>query len=307
MPATMLIHAGRTATLVDPVTGVRQETAFVPFGTDEMFCVLHRPASAVRRGVLICPSILSEQSTLYTTEVRAARTLAAHGDAVMRFHYRGTGHSGGRPEAVTVASMADDARFAAEILRRATGAASLVFCGARWGAVAAGLAAAGDPAAPLALWEPVVDGARYLPEILRAQAVRALTEQVDLTKTPADVEREIAEAGFADVLAYPLHRALYESLPGRHLRSVAAAPPRPVLYVHIRRRSAWGNAAGALRDAFAAGGSPVTPVLIPGEDPEGWSLYVGMRSAGPMIGATLRWLAHVGDAARGGASPVSRS
>jgi alpha-beta hydrolase superfamily lysophospholipase len=297
MPAMTLMQSGRTATLIDPVTRVRQEATFVPVGPNDMFCMIHRPASAARRAVVICPSILAEQSVLCGAEVRAARILAAQGYAVMRFHYRGTGHSGGRPEAVTVASMADDARFAAETLVRETGIASLVFAGARWGAVAAGLAAADYPPAPLALWEPVVDGARYLPEILRAQAVRALTEQVDLAKTPAHVEREVTETGFADVLAYPVHRALYESMPGRHLDGVAAGSPRSVLYVHIHVRNVWRTAAGALRDAFAAAGSRVAPVLIPGEDPDTWSLYVSVRSTGPLIDATLRWLNHLEDAA----------
>lgn len=292
-PAVM--DPNRTATRTDAATQVREDAAFVPWGTDKVFCVIHRPPSAPRRGVVICSSILAEQSMLHRPEVRTARVLAARGYAVIRFHYRGTGHSGGRPEAMTVASMADDARFAADTLARATGVESLVFCGARWGGVAAGLAAVDRAQVPLAVWEPVVDGGRYLPEILRAHAVRALSEQVEFKKTMTHLEREIAEAGFADVLAHPLHRALYESMPGHHLLTVARGHPRPVLFAHVHARSMWRPASASLRDTFAAAGSRVTPALITGEDPDAWSFYVEVRSTRPLIEATLGWLEHLED------------
>jgi len=281
---------GRTATRIDPVSKVREDATFIKAGGDEIFCLIDHPPSTPRRAVVICPTILAEEGSLCRAEVRVARAFATQGWPAIRFDYRGTGFSGGALEATTLDTMADDARRAAEFLADATGVESVVFCGARWGGHVASAASGSYPGAPLALWSPVLDCRRYLSDVITAQNMRALNLQVKAKMTMAQVEHDMKTAGYADLMAYPLYRGLYETMLGRGLREVAAGDPRPVLLVQISQRQGWRADIVALKDAFTTGGSRVESALLTSEDPIGWSMHFGAQCADALISVTSRWL-----------------
>lgn len=281
---------GRTATRLDPASGVREDAGFVAAGDDEMFCVVYRPPSAPRRGVVICCSLLAEQLRLYRTEVRAARALAARGFAVVRFHYRGTGHSGGSARTITLDSMVGDARRAAAVLAERTGAPSTVFCGARWGACVAGLAAAGSAGAPLVLWEPVVDWDRYVREAFRAHKVRVMTTGEGAARTMTHAIEEMRATGYLDLLGFPIYLGLHESAGGRGLSEIAAAPARPVLIVQVSLRDTLKPDLAALSLSLEARSWRVETALVTREEGSWWLLGRNPESTDALIGCTASWL-----------------
>ena len=216
---------------VDSRRDVRAEVGFFGQGP-RMFGSLHLPdRGAIRAGVLICSSIQSEFLANYRREARLAGVLAARGVAVARFHYRGTGHSDGEGRDVTFEGLQADAQEAAQWLRDRSGVDDLSFLGTRLGAiVAAGLAAETD-GAPLALWEPVVDGGHYFDEIFRLRRMSSLSlGKTGSRKTPLD---EMEEAGYADVFGFAIDQALYESSRGKNLATESGPAPRRVLLVQV--------------------------------------------------------------------------
>jgi len=279
----------RVATRIDPVSGVREEAAFVGAGEEELFCVVYHPVSIPRGGIVICCSLLAEQLKLYRTEVLAARAFASRGFAVIRYHYRGMGHSGGVTESTTLASMLDDTVRAAEFLAERTGGHSVTFCGARWGGLLAGLAASRSSDSSLVMWEPVVDGERYFREALRAGQMSAVVRGGGTMMTMGQILAEMEATGYVDTLGYPIHLGLYRSAVRRGLIEVASALPRPVLLIQVSKQERLKPDLAALVDSFTRSGSRVETALVRRE--EAWS-FVGspVQSTDALIQTTLAWL-----------------
>jgi pimeloyl-ACP methyl ester carboxylesterase len=118
--------------------------------------------------VLLCNPFGEEASRAHRTYRVLATQLERAGYASLRFDYSSTGDSLGDSRAATVDAWTGDVAIAAERLRQATGATRLAVIGLRFGATLAMLASArGElPMRHLLLWDPVVEGATYLRELV---------------------------------------------------------------------------------------------------------------------------------------------
>lgn len=285
----MMTGPSRVARYVDATAEAYEDAMFLPARDGELFCVVHRGEPAPRAGVVICQSILAEEHKIYGTQVLAARAFARAGFAAVRFHYRGTGHSSGLFSDTTLGAMLDDTATVVEHLRTHMGVSALAFCGGRWGAFVAGLAAQQHPGAPLILWEPIVDGSGYFRETFRASQISALAGGASALTVTQAVERVRAD-GVLDTLGYPIHRALYDSAEGRNLTQLAAAGARPILLVQITRREQMKPEFTRLKDALVARGCLVETTVILGEG--AWAFVDSpMPSPGAIVEASATWLA----------------
>lgn len=223
-----------TAIRTDHERGVRVSVRFLGGHGERMIGFLHAPVTPARAGMVLCSSIHAEFMGNYRKEVLLATRLAERGIAVQRFHYRGTGNSEGSEEQVTLDAMQDDARTWTEQLKQETSVDKVGFYGMRFGALVAAGAAAGFPAAPVALWQPVLDPAQYFREIFRAWRMRELKagRQPDASFSLTD---QLANAGMVDVLGYSLQRTLYESTTGRLLVDELGSSSRALLLVQMAR------------------------------------------------------------------------
>lgn len=117
--------------------------------------------------MLLCNPFGEEASRAHRSYRVLATQLERAGYAVLRFDYSGTGDSLGDSRAATVDAWVGDITAAAERLRTATGASRITLVGLRFGAALAAMASArGLRARHLLLWDPVVDGAAYLRELV---------------------------------------------------------------------------------------------------------------------------------------------
>jgi alpha-beta hydrolase superfamily lysophospholipase len=278
----------RVATYTDPVTRTREDATFTAADGSEIFCVVHRPAGTPRAGVVFCPPIFTEEHKIYGTQVLSARACAASGFAAIRFHYRGTGHSGGVFADATVDTMLADVSTAIAHLERETGASSLAFVGGRWGGLIAGIAACARPGAPVIFWEPALDGPAYFRDVFRASQLSALAGGASALTVTQAVQRLMTD-GVLDALGYPVHRALYESASGRSLAALAAAGPRPVLIVQISRQQQLKAEFARLKEALTGAGLTVDTALIEGEG--AWSFVDSpMPSPDKIVEVSRAWL-----------------
>lgn len=146
----------------------------IPFffsnGSYELFAILHQPCGKPNdTGFVFCHPILEEKLWAHRVYVSLARDLAKRGHTVLRFDHSGQGDSDGDFSEVSVESHLNDIEAAVERLRlERPGLKRIALFGLRLGATFAALAALRSKDIDrLVLWEPIVNGERYMQEVLR--------------------------------------------------------------------------------------------------------------------------------------------
>ena len=284
------------ASRINAERNIQVEVEFLDSGPDQMIGFLHTPLGRPRGGVVLCPSLHAELLGNYRKEVLLAERLAERGLAVQRFHYRGTGNSGGSDADVSLDSMQDDAQVWSRHLREKTAVTEVGYFGVRFGALAAAGAASASPGAPVALWQPVVDAEAYFREVFRSQLMR----QLKAGKVPApgarSIGQELANAGVADVLGYSIHETLYKSATGRLLVDELGPAPRPALLVQISRDPALAGDLAALAAGWEERGWPVQTSVVVHEPAwwfvgESWKAEELREETTTLVEATAEWTA----------------
>ncbi len=137
-------------------------------GTQELFGVLHSPADTAQLAFVMCHPFGEEKLWAHRVYVSLARELARRGHPVLRFDYRGNGDSGGTFSGTSMASNLADIDTAIDVLKERAGTDVVGLFGLRFGATEAVLAAERRAdVSTVVLWQPVVDGSRYMQELLR--------------------------------------------------------------------------------------------------------------------------------------------
>lgn len=114
-----------------------------------------------RRGVVICPPLLTDLSRSYHSIGVLAERYAEAGYHVLRFDYSGTGDSFGEWQHAGPKAWVKDIAKAVEELSEISGAESMTLLGIRFGALLALHAAADINPQTLILWDPLSDGRSY--------------------------------------------------------------------------------------------------------------------------------------------------
>jgi len=145
------------------------EPLWIGSPTRPLCAALHGAPGAT--GVVLVPPLLHElpRSRRFLTEV--ANEFASMGLPCLRFDFHGTGDSSGDGEALDFDSMQRDLDAAVNALREKTGIARLALVAWRGSALAVqAWLKRGGTAELVVLWEPIVDGAGWLQELLMGDA-----------------------------------------------------------------------------------------------------------------------------------------
>ena len=279
----MAALTSRTATRVDRPGGYREAVSFVETGLGDLYVCAHLPEGAARQAVVLCPPLDAEFMSNYRREVLFARALAERGHAVARFHYRGSGNSGGDPAALSFESMAQDCRVAVEALVQASGASRVALLGTRMGAPVAASVAADHPGAPFIAWEPI-GARRFLREAIRARQMSSITKGSDAKSAEAadDTAARVDILGYEVPMSWPPE---FDVDLAEHL----GASPRPVHLVQFGAASELRAEYARLVDSLRGQGCDVTSSHSPGGD--AWWLH--SERIGPLpdlVDLGLDWL-----------------
>lgn len=233
------------------MTAQGQATVIEPFhfgaADARLFGVMHRPrATPPGRVVVICPTFGHEYVVTHRALRAVAAGLADAGVAALRFDLWGSGDSAGSGRDATLERWVESASAALAAARERTGAAQVALLGLRLGASAASLAAERDGEIDaLALWEPVITGARFL-EAAAARHHAWHDDYVERFRRVSDDARE------SQLLGYPLTTVLEESLAELDLARVERAPAPRMLLVSSREGETEAALEGALRASGAS-------------------------------------------------------
>lgn len=176
------------------------------FGRERELFGMYAPATQANAPcVLLCPPLGQELIRSHRIYRQIAHALAARGMAVLRFDYFGSGDSTGDSSDTDWLRCIEDARTAANELRRLNGREHVVAFGARLGAAVAMSAAPAAHINQLLLWDPVLDGAQYVKNMDAMQ--RAVTD--DSMRFP---KPRPASAAAGQWLGFTISQTLREQL-----------------------------------------------------------------------------------------------
>jgi len=196
-----------------------EEFVQIPVGEQRAFGVLHQPETgACDLGLVFCPPFAEEQKSSYRVFVEFARRLAQKGIASLRFDLRGTGDSDRDFPDFTLEDWVDDSVAAASFLRDQLKPSRLAILGLRLGGLLAIQAARKLPdVSLLALWQPILDGARFHCLEMRRFLIRQMMTKGKATKGAEDLATEADETNVIDMDGYLMRKDLIEGIKATNL------------------------------------------------------------------------------------------
>jgi exosortase A-associated hydrolase 2 len=252
--------------------------------------VLHEGGE--RGAIVVCHGFAEEKKCAHRVLVDLARRLAADGWSVLRFDLGGCGESDGDFGEQALAQWQEDVAIAADFARQECGRDGAVLCGLRLGAtLAAQVAETRDDIQALVLWEPIVDGARYIQLNLRRSLIKKQMTEVEGGQAKAEAgtpSAPVAE-GEIDFDGYRVSQELSDEISGVHLDANPRTYPGPVYIASITAREEPSKAAAALGEAYAQ-----ATVVGVREQPF-WNT-IGIVEPAGLIEMTADWLRALGPA-----------
>jgi exosortase A-associated hydrolase 2 len=235
-------------------------------GETPLFGMLHKPSGAPSLGFVTCHPFAEEKLWSHRVFVSMARALAQAGHAVLRFDFTGAGDSGGDTAHVSLETyLRDLAAAVAELDRRVPKLERIGLIGLRLGSSVAALlaerAASDDSlaklrAAPLVLWDPVVDGEAHFQELLRSNLSTQLAVYGKVRETRDQLQERILAGEAVNVDGYEIGKPLFESCALPKLLSLepkAHAGPALVVQIAMNEKTPARADLASLAQAYRSG------------------------------------------------------
>jgi pimeloyl-ACP methyl ester carboxylesterase len=249
----------------DERLGIREEFLQPTIGGNGTVAVLSRPLGRSRSvGWVVCHSFGLEQIHLGRLDVLAARHLAAAGFPVVRYHGQGYGDSKDVETEVGLTSHLRDAADAVELMRRQDGVGRVGVLGAKLGGMVAARVADRLDLDLLGLWEPVVRGAQFARDLLRARLFSEMVGTVT-PENPTDVNqlrKDLGAQGWVDVNGFRLTREAHDEIAGADLLTDLTRFRGSALLVGVTRSGKPSAALSKLRDHLEGMGSRCTVEVL---------------------------------------------
>jgi uncharacterized protein len=207
-------------------------------GSYRLFGILHEPVGTPSgAGWVFCHPFAEEKLWAQRVYVSFARMLAARGAWVLRFDAMGNGDSEGQFSEASAETMLSDIGCAINMLERSCGKALNVgLLGLRFGASLAALAAERYPNVDkLVLWEPVVDGGKYMQDLLRVNLTTQTAIYKEIRHKREDLVRMMREGSTVNVDGYEIAYPCYEEASALKLNEGVKQFTGPCLIVQVGR------------------------------------------------------------------------
>ncbi|MES9827874.1 MAG: alpha/beta hydrolase [Candidatus Thiodiazotropha sp.] len=215
-----------------------------------LFGVFHEPeCENPTKAMIFCHPFAEEKLWSHRVYVSFARKLAELGWVVLRFDCMGFGDSEGEFTDSTVESYLDDISCANTTLRQKyPQILNIGLLGLRFGATLAYLwTSKNSITGPLILWEPIVDGDRYIQEALRSNLTTQLAVYGEVKETREMLVEKMKGGETVNVDGYDLHDTLFTQISNVNLLELPVVE-NPQLIVKITKGRRAGKDLVALAD-----------------------------------------------------------
>ena len=255
----------------------------------ELVGVYHPPASGrARADVVVVHPFAEEKKFSHRVLVKLARELARRDVATLRFDLSGSGDSTGDTDTARLDQWRLDIASAC-VQAEARAEAPPVLVGLRLGATLALIHAAHAQTPPaIVLWEPVIDGRKYVDDILRRRMIKEMmTTGKKATGRDAVLARLDAD-GFLDLDGLSVGKGLIEDIASLNVTAIAKAFSGRALCVQIAYNAKVSPALEELAATLTAAGARVETLGI--REQVIWD-RVELVEATELIRTTADWIA----------------
>lgn len=191
-----------------------------------LFGVVHEPdAPSDRPPVVFCHPLGEEKLWAHRVFVTFARELASRGYAVLRFDQAGQGDSDLPFDQSSLESASADIEAAIGLMLERRKASRVSLLGLRTGAsLAWRVAAARNDVDELIMWAPVVDGSRYLQELLRINLTTQMAARGEIADDREALRARLRAGATVNIDGFEMSGRLADDLDA--LALATSAPPR---------------------------------------------------------------------------------
>ncbi|MGC9318103.1 MAG: alpha/beta fold hydrolase [Armatimonadota bacterium] len=271
------------------MVALEERLVTIESGGQGLHGLLHLPETPATRAMVFCHPFAEEKKCAHRTMVEAARALAEAGWAALRFDLRGCGDSPGEFGASDLDDWRADLGSAVTWVRRELSPRRAGLLGLRLGAtLAAQVAEERDDVDCLVLWEPIVDGGRYIKQNLRRSMIKAM---MTCHEGGEDAEGAAWQAhalgeGTVDFDGYRVPERMREQIAATNLLAGPRAFAGPVLVVNLSAGDTVAEPLRRLADAYPAGGAAAVR-----QEPV-WQ-RIGVIDGTPTTELTVEWLRQI--------------
>lgn len=178
-----------------------------------LFGILHKPATGEPdEGFIFCHPFAEEKLWTQRVYVNFARELAKLGFAVLRFDFMGHGDSEGDFHTSSISTRVSDIKAAFKSLKEKIPSVNKInLLGLRFGATLAVLASKEiSKINNLILWDPIIDGLKYMQEMLRINLTTQTAVYKEIRYTREDLVKQLENGKTVNVDGYEIANVLYQ-------------------------------------------------------------------------------------------------
>lgn len=258
--------------------------------TKRLFGIIHDPSvRPLSRGFVFCHPFAEEKLWTHRVHVNFARCLTALGFHVLRFDYMGHGDSEGQFSDTNVETRLADIDAALDWLkgnRPVSGGLGLL--GLRFGATLACLTAEKRrDLQDLILWEPILQGAKHMKEMLRFNITTQSAVYKEIRFNSDALVAQMQNGQNVSIDGYDICWPLYQQISAIDLTAESKTFSGRVLAVQINRREGQGtDRLQALVDLYPKGAVVMDAI----EEPFWKEIKRYYAKAENLFNTTEKWL-----------------
>jgi uncharacterized protein len=222
----------------------------------QLLGIYHSPTGMARaHGIVLCPPGPQEYMRTHMAFRKLATVLAQNGFHVLRFDYYGTGDSSGGARDGSLGEWRQNIVTAATDLKECSGVTKVSLVGLRLGATLAALTSLS--VSNLVLWEPVVNGKKYLDELSQIHTRKFS----NLLYPPSPPVR--GRGG--ELLGFALPPKMEADIERLDLLGGISCRADQVVLMVSEERPEYLSLQGRLRDVASSGGAALAYYQVPDE------------------------------------------
>jgi len=198
-----------------------EKPLFFSNGNYQLFGVLHYPLNDnLKGGFVFCHAFAEEKLWTHRVFVSFARELAKEGYAVLRFDHYGHGDSQGDFKEATIEHYKSDIAASIDFIKNKVPELKKVsLLGQRFGAtLAAIITESREDIDKLILWDPILDGSRYMQEMLRINLTTQLAVYGKVTVMRDALVESMKQGNTVNIDGYEMSLKMYEQASSLNLK-----------------------------------------------------------------------------------------